>query len=271
MTVKRPGAIFAGVPVANLTLEETLGQVTAWLQQADFRRMAVVNAAILLEAERNAEFRMALATADLVTADGMSVVWATQWFSCFGGRLVARVAAPEVMESVLSWCARYGGRIYLLGSTREVVMAARERLQQRFPTLAIVGARDGYFPEAASREVAASIRSTRADVLFAAMGSPKQELWLAQYGPQTGVRFALGVGGYFDILAGKRRRAPRWMQSCGLEWSFRLLQEPRRLWRRYLIGNLAFLGFLLREQRRGADRPPGHGQLVHNSSYEETS
>ncbi len=271
MTVRRPSPVLAGVPVANLTLEETLAQVAAWLRKPDFRRMAVVNAAILLDVERDAEFRAALATADLVTADGMSVVWAARWLPCFGGRLVARVAAPEVMEGVLTQCARHGHRIYLLGATGEVVTAVCERLQQRFPTLTIAGARDGYFPEAASATVAAAIRSACADVLFVAMGSPKQELWLARYGPQTGVRFALGVGGYFDILAGKRKRAPRWMQSCGLEWCFRLAQEPRRLWRRYLIGNLAFLGFLLRERRRAADRQSANKLSVSKPSGEEAS
>ncbi|MGQ9897410.1 MAG: WecB/TagA/CpsF family glycosyltransferase [Acidobacteriota bacterium] len=255
MTAGRPSPVLAGVPVASVTLDEVLEQIAAWLQQTEFRRMAVVNAAILLDAEREAEFRTALATADLVTADGMSVVWAAQWLPCFGGQLVERVAAPDVMERVLAWCARQGYHVYLLGATVEVVTAVRKRLQQRFPTLAIAGARDGYFPETASSAVAASIRHAQADVLFVAMGSPKQELWLARYGPQTGTRFALGVGGYFDVLAGKRKRAPRWMQNCGLEWSFRLLQEPRRLWRRYLLGNLAFLGFLWRERRRIARKP----------------
>ncbi|WP_058867108.1 WecB/TagA/CpsF family glycosyltransferase [Chloracidobacterium thermophilum] len=268
--MKRPSPVFAGVPVANLTLDETLAQVAAWLQEPDFRRMAVVNAAILLDVERDAGFQTALATADLVTADGMSVVWAARWLPFLGGRLVARVAAPEVMEGILAWCAHHGQRIYLLGATGEVVTAVCERLQQRFPTLPIAGAQDGYFPEAASATVAAAIRSARADVLFVAMGSPRQELWLARYGPQTGVRFALGVGGYFDILAGKRKRAPRWMQSWGLEWSFRLVQEPRRLWRRYLIGNLAFLGFLRREQRRAADRRLANRLSVSKPSGEKT-
>ena len=269
--MKRPSPVFAGVPVANLTLDETLAQVAAWLREPDFRRMAVVNAAILLDVERDAGFRAALTTADLVTADGMSVVWAARWLPFLGGRLVARVAAPEVMEGVLAWCAHHGRRIYLLGATGEVVTAVCERLQQRFPTLSIAGARDGYFPEAASAAVATAIRSARADVLFVAMGSPKQELWLARYGPETGVRFALGVGGYFDILAGKRKRAPRWMQSCGLEWSFRLMQEPRRLWRRYLIGNPAFLGFLLRERRRAANRRLATGLSAGKPPGEETS
>lgn len=254
MMAKRPMPVFAGVPVANVTLDETLAQIAAWLEQPGFRRMAVVNAAILLTVERDAEFRAAVATADLVTADGMSVVWATRWLSCFGGHLAARVAAPEVMEGVLTQCAQRGYRLYLLGATGDVITAVHERLQQRFPTLPIVGARDGYFSETDSTAVAAAIRHTRADVLFVAMGSPKQELWLARYGPQTGVRFALGVGGYFDILAGKRKRAPHWMQACGLEWSFRLFQEPRRLWHRYLIGNPAFLGFLWRERRRAAGK-----------------
>ncbi|MCS7079221.1 MAG: WecB/TagA/CpsF family glycosyltransferase [Chloracidobacterium sp.] len=250
----RPSPILAGVPVANVTLDEVMARITAWLEAPHFHRMAVVNAAILLDAERNARFRAALATADLVTADGMSVVWATRWLSRLGGRLVARVAAPDVMEAVLAQCERRGHRVYLLGATAEVVIQARNRLQRRFPKLAVAGVRDGYFTDEEAPAVAAAVHQTRADVLFAAMGSPRQELWLAQYGPQTGVRFALGVGGYFDILAGRRRRAPRWMQACGLEWLFRFLQEPRRLWRRYLIGNVAFLLFLAREWRRAGER-----------------
>lgn len=250
----RSSPTLLGVSIANVTLDEAVARIAAWLDQPAFRRLAVVNAAILLAAERDAEFRAALATADLVTADGMSVVWATRRLPRLGGRLAARVAAPEVMEAVLAECERRGRRVYLLGATAEVVAQARDRLQQRFPKLAVAGVCDGYFADEEAAAVAEAVRRARADVLFAAMGSPRQELWLARYGPQTGVRLALGVGGYFDILAGRRRRAPRWMQACGLEWCFRLAQEPRRLWRRYLIGNVAFLFFLVREWRRAGER-----------------
>ncbi|OYT73186.1 MAG: glycosyltransferase [Chloracidobacterium sp. CP2_5A] len=250
----RPSPTLAGISVANVTLDEALARIAAWLEQPGFRRMAVVNAAILLEAERDSDFRATLAAADLVTADGMSAVWATRWLPRLGGGLVARVTAPDVMEAVLARCERLGYRVYLLGATTEAVAAASHRLRHRFPALAVAGARDGYFAEADSVAVAEAIRAARADALFVAMGSPRQELWLARYGPRTGARFALGVGGYFDILAGQRKRAPRWMQACGLEWCFRLMQEPRRLWRRYLIGNAAFVLFLAREWRRAGER-----------------
>ncbi len=246
----RPSPALLGVPIANLTLDEAVAHLTTWLDRPGFHRMAVVNAAIILIAERNAELRAALATADLVTADGMSVVWATRWLPCLGGKLVARVAAPDVMEGILTQCAQGGQRVYLLGATAEVVSQVRACLQRRFPNLVVAGAHDGYFTDEEAAAVAAAVRQARADVLFVAMGSPRQEVWLARHGPQTGTRLALGVGGYFDILAGRRRRAPRWMQACGLEWAFRLIQEPRRLWRRYLLGNIAFLLFLVREWRR---------------------
>ncbi len=250
----RPSPTLAGIPVANVTLDEATARIADWLEQPGFRRMAVVNAAILLDAERDDAFRATLAAADLVTADGMAVVWATRWLSRLGGRLAERVAAPDVMEAVLAQCERRGYRVYLLGATAEAVAAAGDRLRQRFPRLAVAGERDGYFAEADSAAVAAAIRAARADALFVALGSPRQELWLARYGAQTGARFALGVGGYFDVLAGRRRRAPRWMQASGLEWAFRLAQEPRRLWRRYLVGNAAFLCFLAREWRRASER-----------------
>ncbi|MFQ3638822.1 MAG: WecB/TagA/CpsF family glycosyltransferase [Chloracidobacterium sp.] len=248
--VARPSPTLSGIRIANVTLSEAMTRIAAWLEQPGFHRMAVVNAAILLDAERDGSFRELLATADLVTADGMSVVWATRWLSVFGGRLVARVAAPDVMDAVVAHCEQRGYRVYLLGATAEVVVAARAALERRFPKLLVVGVHNGYVGESTSVAVAAAIRASESDVLFVAMGSPKQELWIARFGPLTGVRFALGVGGYFDILAGKRKRAPRWMQRSGLEWCFRLLQEPRRLWRRYLIGNVAFIFFLVREWRR---------------------
>lgn len=246
----RAPALFAGVAVANLTQDETVDFIERCIREKRLRRMAVVNAAILLDAEKNADFRAVLQESDLVTADGMAVVWASRLSARFGGRLIERVTGPDTVTALAARAARFGWRLYLLGAQPGVAERAAHRLRRDFPGLRIVGCHDGYFDRDRSDAVAEAIRLTGADALLAAMGSPEQELWLHRYGAKTGVAFCLGVGGCFDVLAGARKRAPAWAQRVGLEWLFRFLQEPRRLWRRYLIGNVQFLFFLLREWKR---------------------
>jgi len=124
-----------------------------------------------------------------------------------------------------------------------------ERFSREHPALRVAGWRDGYFDKAESAAIADQIRRSRADLLFVAMGSPAQEFWIAENLERTGARFAMGVGGSFDHLSGRKPRAPRWMQRAGLEWLYRLLREPHRLWRRYLVGNTQFLRLVVRQRR----------------------
>jgi N-acetylglucosaminyldiphosphoundecaprenol N-acetyl-beta-D-mannosaminyltransferase len=243
----RPAAVLADIRIANLTLAETLDRIEGRVRTGGFTRLAGVNAAILVEAERHPEFHRAITTADFVTADGMSVVWASRCVRNGGSPLVARVATPDIVDELLPRAVRHGWRVFLLGAGPNVADTAAARLRERFPGLALAGARDGYFEWNQSVDVAEAIRAANADLLLVGMGSPRQELWLAEFGHLTGAKFALGVGGVLDILAGRARRAPRWMQYCGLEWFYRLIREPRRLWRRYLVGNVKFAWLVARK------------------------
>jgi len=208
---------------------------------------AVVNAAKLVAADRDEQLKQVLLEADLVTADGMSVVWASR---VLGRGLKQRVTGIDLFNRLVSHAGNRGLSVYFLGASDESVRGLVKHFSGKYPSLRIAGYRDGYFTSVECKSVCDAIRVSGADLLFVAMGSPKQEQWIADNLALTGARFALGVGGSFDHLSGLVRRAPRWMQRSGLEWLHRLLQEPRRLWRRYLIGNFAFVLLVLRQLTR---------------------
>lgn len=242
----RPPAIFGSVRVDNVTQSETLDLIESFIRSGEHHRMVVVNASKLVLAEQDLKLQEILVTSDIITADGMSVVWASRCSRNFGAGLVERVTGIDTMIELSQRAAQKGYRIFLLGAAPGVAQAAAQQLQTDFPGVHIVGCQDGYFPDSESGHIASMIQASRPDILFVAMGSPKQEHWLASYGAQTGAAFCIGVGGSFDHIAGRVQRAPRWMQKAGLEWLFRFAQEPRRLWRRYLIGNAEFVSFLIR-------------------------
>jgi N-acetylglucosaminyldiphosphoundecaprenol N-acetyl-beta-D-mannosaminyltransferase len=217
--------------------------------------MAVVNAAKIVAASRDERLRRVLEQADLVTADGMSVVWASY---ALGHPLKQRVTGIDLFERLVEHAARVGLSVYFLGAREEAVRGVVARFTTRHPNLRLAGYRNGYFHPSESSAIAETIKQSRADLLFVAMGSPAQEYWIASNLARTGVRFALGVGGSFDHLSGLARRAPRWMQRIGFEWVHRLMREPRRLWRRYLIGNTAFVWLVIKQVWKG-DSPRGSG------------
>ena len=188
-----------------------------------------------------------------MSADGQPVVWASR---LLGDPLPGRVNGTDLMLRLLALAEAEGLRVYILGARRDVLEEAVTRLREQYPRLVIAGYRDGYFSDEENVEVCAEIRASGAHVLFIAMSSPKKEYWLAERARDTGVRVAMGVGGSIDVVAGRVRRAPVWMQRAGLEWLFRLLQEPRRLGRRYTSTNARFLLLLARElvARRPAAR-----------------
>ena len=227
----------AGIKVDNVDEDEAISMVDKWIDGPAAAYIAVVNAAKLVSAGRNSELRQALIGADLVTADGMSVVWASR---LLGSPLKERVTGIDMFERLIGHAERRGSSVYLLGGRDEAVGRIVTRFRREYPNLKVAGYRNGYFAAAEADEVVERIRRSGAELLFVAMGSPRQEIWIASNLAATGARFALGVGGAFDHLSGLSRRAPRWMQQAGMEWLYRLLSEPRRLWRRYLIGNLLF-------------------------------
>jgi N-acetylglucosaminyldiphosphoundecaprenol N-acetyl-beta-D-mannosaminyltransferase len=250
---KSTAVTITGIPVSNLSEQDTVEVIEALISEGGTHYGAVVNAAKLVAASRDDALRGVLLNADLVTADGMSVVWASR---VLGKALKERVAGIDLFERLVERAASKGLAVYFLGAREEAVRATVELFAKRYPALRVAGYRNGYFEASDSRQVCEAIKQTNADLLFVAMGSPRQENWIASNLALTGVRFALGVGGSFDHLGGRARRAPRWMQRSGLEWLHRLAQEPRRLWRRYLFGNSAFIWLVMRERLRGRGPAP---------------
>jgi len=239
-----------GIEVANLSEDEAISFIDRLVDKTGPHYAAVVNAAKIVAANEDAALKRALLGADLVTADGMSIVWASR---VLGQPLKQRVTGIDLFERLVERAAERGWSVYFLGSREESVSRMAEGFMTSHPTLRLAGWRNGYFDESESESVAEAITASRADLLFVAMGSPAQELWIASNLERTGVRFAMGVGGSFDHVSGFARRAPEWMQRSGLEWMYRLMREPRRMWRRYLVGNSAFIWLVARQRlwRRG--------------------
>jgi N-acetylglucosaminyldiphosphoundecaprenol N-acetyl-beta-D-mannosaminyltransferase len=238
------GLIIAGIPIANLSEDEAVARIDEFISIGGPHFGAVVNAAKVVAANRDPELKRVLLDADFVTADGMSVVWAAR---LLGRPLKQRVTGIDLFERLLAYAEAQGLSVYFLGAREESVRGVVELSQHRYPELRIAGYHNGYFEESENELVCDEIMRSGSDLLFVAMGSPKQELWIASNLLSTGVRFALGVGGSFDHLSGKVRRAPGWMQNSGLEWLHRFALEPTRLWRRYLVGNSAFIVLIVRQ------------------------
>lgn len=222
------------------------------IEEGGFLQHMALNAAKLVSLRADPRLRAIVSGSELVTADGQAVVWASRLLR---DPVPERVAGIDLMEELFALSGDRGYRVYLLGATEETLRRATERLLERHPKLRIAGSHHGYFPEADSPAVCALIRAARPDVLFVAMSSPRKEYWLAEHGRALGVPVIMGVGGALDVTAGDVRRAPRWAQAVGLEWAYRIVQEPRRLWRRYLVTNTRFVALVARERLGGSRRP----------------
>ena len=240
-----------GCPIDPVGMEEAVARCEAAIAAGEYLQQASVNAAKIVSMSGDPALRAMVAESGLVTADGQSVVWAGR---LLGVPLPERVAGIDLMQQLLALAARDGRRVYVLGARREVLETALERLRAGYPGLTIAGARDGYYGDAEVEQVCEEIRAARADILFVAMSSPRKEHFLGAHGASLGVGFAMGVGGSIDVIAGVTRRAPRLLQRLGLEWAYRLAQEPRRLAGRYLRTNLRFGWMVLRAlvSRRGS-------------------
>jgi N-acetylglucosaminyldiphosphoundecaprenol N-acetyl-beta-D-mannosaminyltransferase len=202
------------------------------------------NASHLCMMRRDEELRNACLSADMTVADGMSVVWALR---AAGTPVPERVAGVDLMVRLLAAGSEHGLRAYFLGARPEVVSALVDRCARENPGLVVAGWRDGYFGPGDHDRIVDEIRSARPHLLFVGMPSPFKETWCARHRERLDVPVIIGVGGSFDVIAGYVRRAPRAAQSMGLEWAWRLLMEPRKLWRRYLTTNSEFVWLAGRE------------------------
>jgi len=245
---------FFDVPIHPLTMAETLAEVASAMRERRPLQHVALNVAKLVNLRRDAELRADVFGADLVGVDGMGILVGAR---LLGIALSERVAGVDLMERILALCADQGFRPYLLGARPEVLQTAVATLAHRHPHLQLAGYHDGYFSAADEPAVVAGIRDSGADCLFVGMPTPRKERFMAAHRAVLGVPFVMGVGGGIDVLAGVVRRAPLAWQRSGFEWLYRTLQEPRRMWRRYLTTNVAYARILAAEllERAAARRP----------------
>lgn len=242
-----PTSEILGVKVAQLTVEQFIEQLVSAARARRHWRVGYVNAANFNLVAADRRYAEVLRASDVVYADGQAVVWASRYLGC---PLPERVNAGDFFVRFCAACAREQLTLYLLGSRVGIAQRAAENLVARCPGLRIVGARDGHFDPALSDMIVTEINHFAPDILVVGMGAPRQEFWVAERFDKLNVGVAWCVGALFEYLAGETPRAPVWMRKAGLEWLFRLVLEPRRLWRRYLVGNWSFLWRVWRSRRR---------------------
>jgi N-acetylglucosaminyldiphosphoundecaprenol N-acetyl-beta-D-mannosaminyltransferase len=237
-----------GCQIDNLSMEDTLGRIEGFIHSGKPHQHVVVNVDKLVKASRDPGLRKIINDCALINVDGMPVVWASR---LLGKPLKERVAGVDLFEALMRRAGEKGWRVFLLGAREEVVSAVADTYGRKYPRLVLAGYRNGYWKgEAEERAVVQQIRDSRADLLFVAISSPKKEQFLGRYQAEMKIPFAMGVGGTFDVAIGRVKRAPRWMQKSGLEWFYRFLQEPRRMFRRYFIDDMAFIWLLIKEAAR---------------------
>jgi len=236
-----------GCRIDNLSMEETLQKVDGFIRDGRPRQHVVVNVDKLVKASRDIELQRIINQCALVNVDGMPVVWASR---LLGKGLKERVAGIDLYEALMSRSAELGWRVFLLGAKEEVVSAVKVIYERKYPGLIVAGYRNGYWEAEEELCVVKQVKAAQPDLLFVAISSPKKEQFLGRYQAEMKVPFAMGVGGTFDVAAGNVKRAPVWMQKSGLEWFYRFLQEPRRMFKRYFIDDIAFLWLLIKEGAR---------------------
>lgn len=240
---------FFGVTIVNTSMEEALD----WIQErADtfdgaVSQVAFVNPDCLNIAYTNERYREVLNSSERVLPDGIGIHVGCR---LLGTSLKANVNGTDLFPRLCERFAQTGQSIYLLGARRGIAAAAAEAMQQKFAGLSIAGTRDGYFSEDEEAAVIDEINTSGASVLLVAFGVPRQELWLAKNRDRLEIPVQMGVGGLFDFYSGRIPRAPQWLREIGMEWSWRLMQEPGRMWRRYLVGNWVFLYRAWKQSRR---------------------
>jgi N-acetylglucosaminyldiphosphoundecaprenol N-acetyl-beta-D-mannosaminyltransferase len=225
-----------GCPMDAATMDETVEWIGQRIAARQFTQHVVVNVAKLVQLQSDAHLAESVRACDIVNIDGMGVVWGAR---LLGHDVAERVAGIDLFDRLLAHAATHGCPVFLLGGTGDIVERAAQVCRERHTGLEIAGYHHGYFWDDEEAMVKA-IRDSRARLLFVAITSPKKENFINRWKSELGVDFVMGVGGTFDVIAGKVKRAPRWMQRCGLEWLFRVVQEPRRMWRRYLGTNSRF-------------------------------
>jgi len=233
------------IPVDVLTMQQTIEMIDSAIHKKKSVHHVVINAVKVVNAQKDAQLRNSIVHCDIINADGQGIIWASRFLN---KPLPERVAGIDLMENLVSLASEKNYRIFFLGAKEEIVSTVVKKYKEKYGDKIISGYRNGYFKKDEEKEVAEQIAASRADILFVAMSSPKKEIFLNSYKDTINTPFIMGVGGSFDVVSGHVNRAPRWMQDWGLEWFFRTLQEPRRMWKRYLFGNSSFIFLVIKEK-----------------------
>lgn len=224
--------------VNAISLDETVDEIEKIIARGVPTQHVVINASKVNLMEADPELASIVNECPLINADGASIVWAAKKLEVPLGE---RVTGIDLFQRLVGLASEKGYRIYLFGAKEEVVTKVKAIFEDMYPDIQIVGYRNGYFTEADEPQIVSDMAASGADMMFVAFSSPKKEYWVHKYIDQIGIPFVMGVGGSFDVVAGVTDRAPTWMQEHGLEWFYRFIQEPGRLWKRYIIGNLKFV------------------------------
>ena len=237
---------FLGIPIDAITKEETVNLVNEAIIEKKRINHVVINALKVVNMMKDKELFNSVVSCDIINADGQSIVWASRFL---GRPLPERVAGIDLMEDLVKLAHDNNYKCFFFGAKEEVVKKVVEIMKGKYGPEIIAGYRNGYFNEAEEPLIAKQIADSSAQLLFVAITSPLKENFLHKYKDVLrNVNFTMGVGGTFDVIAGVTRRAPLWMRNNGWEWLYRLLQEPRRLWKRYLVGNTKFIFLVIKEK-----------------------
>ncbi len=231
-----------GCPMDVATMSDTVSTIAEKVSQRRFTQHVVVNVAKVVNMRKDADLDASVRACEIINIDGMGVVLGARML---GHEVPERVAGVDLFFRLLEMSAERDYPVFLLGAKKEVVGIVRRRIETLYPDLNVAGHHHGYFWDDEA-SIVKKISDSGARLLFVAITSPKKEIFINKWKDQLGVDFVMGVGGSFDVVAGKTRRAPIWLQKIGLEWFFRFLCEPERMWERYLVTNTIFLLMLLK-------------------------
>lgn len=233
-----------GCPIDRLDMDQTIFEAEQYIKNKMLCQHVVVNVAKLVAMQQDKGLKKIISNCDIINADGMPLVWASK---ILGNPLPCRVAGVDLFQELVEVCAAKAYKPYFFGAKQWVTEKMVDTFVEKYPNLEVAGFRNGYYDKSEELEIAENIRKSNADMLFVGFSSPMKENFLNTWMQKMEVPFCMGVGGSFDIVAGKTNRAPVWMQNVGLEWFYRIMQEPGRMWKRYAKTNPIFVWMVLKE------------------------
>lgn len=241
---------FLGSPMDSGSMSDTVNIISKRIASQEFTQHVVVNVAKIINMRKDPELARSVTECDIINIDGMGVVWGARFL---GHKVEERVSGVDLFGELNAMAAEEEFPVFYLGAKDEIVRKTAEVMQDKHAELKIAGVHHGYFWDD-EKVVVEKIKASGARLLFVAITSPKKENFINRWKDELGVDFVMGVGGTFDVVAGKVKRAPVWMQKYGLEWLYRVIQEPGRMWKRYLVTNTQFLCLVLLEKLKCVKR-----------------